>query len=300
MMKPNKTPSRQALVPARLRSLLLTACLLGSNAGSWAQAASPAFSWPGGARAAVSLSYDDALDSQLDHAIPALNALGLKATFYLTLASPVVRQRLPEWRRAAAAGHELGNHTLFHPCSRSAPGRDWVAPHRDLDKISPAQMLEEVQLANAYLHAIDGQSQRTYTAPCTDPLAGGKPYLPAVAGEFLAMKTRVGGVLPSLSALDLADVPTAGPVGSSGAELIAIVEQAAAQGSLASLTFHGIGGDHLSVSREAHQALLQHLAAHPERFWVDSFVNIARHLRAHGLGLKAQAGTEAARSDPGR
>ena len=47
----------------RLRTLLLTACLLGSSAGSWAQAPSPAFSWPGGARAAVSLSYDDALAS---------------------------------------------------------------------------------------------------------------------------------------------------------------------------------------------------------------------------------------------
>ena len=85
-------------------------------------------------------------------------------------------------------------------------------------------------------------------------------------------------------------MPTAGPVGSSGAELIAIVEQAAAQGTLASLTFHGIGGDHLSVSKEAHQALLQHLAAHPERFWVDSFVNIARHLRAQRVGLKFDAG----------
>lgn len=292
--------SLRARVPARMRSLLLTVCWLGSSAISWAQAPSPAFNWPGGARAAVSLSYDDALDSQLDNAIPALNALKLRASFYLTLASPVVRQRLPEWRRAAAAGHELGNHTLFHPCSRSAPGRDWVAPHRDLDKISVAQMREEVQLANAFLYAIDGQTERTYTAPCTDPLAGGQPYLPAVADEFLAMKTQVGGVLPSLAALDLADVPTAGPVGSSGAELIAIVEQAAAQGSLASLTFHGIGGDHLSVSKEAHQALLQHLAAHPERFWVDSFVNIARYVRAQRLGLKAKTTAAAESSSSGR
>ena len=36
------------------------------------------------ARAAVSLAYDDALDSQLDNAIPALDRHGLRATFYLT------------------------------------------------------------------------------------------------------------------------------------------------------------------------------------------------------------------------
>jgi len=283
--KPAGRPKRQAALPRSLsRSLsrsLLPPLLLGW-AGMMSAHGEPAaaFQWPGGARAAVSLSYDDALDSQLDNALPALNAHGFRASFYLTLASPVVSQRLPEWRRAAAAGHELGNHTLFHPCSRSAPGRDWVAPHRDLDKISVAQIREEVQLANAYLQAIDGQSRRTYTAPCTDPLAGGQPYLPAVRGEFVAMKTRVGGVVPSLAALDLGDVATAGPAGVSGAELIAIVRQAADKGTLASITFHGIGGDHLSVSKQAHQALLQHLADHPELYWVDSFVNIASYLQA--------------------
>ncbi|MBY0237507.1 MAG: hypothetical protein K2W93_21185, partial [Burkholderiaceae bacterium] len=41
----------------------------------------------------------------------------------------------------------------------------------------------------------------------------------------------------------------------------------------------GIGGDYLSVSKEAHQALLQHLAANPKLYWVDSFVKIAAHVR---------------------
>ncbi len=243
------------------------------------QARSEPFQWPGGARAAVSLSYDDALPSQLDTALPALNALGLKATFYLTLSSPVVSQRLPEWRRAAAAGHELGNHTLFHPCSRSAPGRDWVAAHRDLDRISVTQLREEILLANAYLHAIDGQTERTFTAPCTDPLAAGQPYLPAIKTDFVGIKSRIGGVAPSMATLDPWDVSTAGPVDASGAALIAIVQEAAAKGTLASITFHGIGGDYLSVSQEAHQALLQHLAAHPKLYWVESFVKIAAHLR---------------------
>jgi len=236
------------------------------------------FKWPGGAKAAVSLSYDDALNSQLDKALPALNAHGLKATFYLTLASEVVAKRLPEWRRAAAQGHELGNHTLYHPCSRSKPGRDWVAPHRDLDKISVAQLREEILLANAYLQAIDGKTERTFTAPCGDLLAAGQPYLPAIRSEFVAIKSRAGGVAPDMASLDPYDVGTAGPDGVSGEALIAIVKEAAAKGTLASITFHGIGGDHLAVSKEAHEALLKHLAANPEVYWVDSFVNIMGHL----------------------
>ncbi len=270
-----------------VRSLVEAVCRMGACALALALPCSPAgaeaFQWPGGARAAVSLSYDDALPTQLDNALPALNALGLKATFYLTLSSPIVGQRLPEWRRAAAAGHELGNHTLFHPCSRSGPGRDWVAPHRDLDRISVAQLREEILLANAYLQAIDGQTERTYTAPCTDPLAAGQPYLPAIRGDFVGIKSRIGGVAPSLATLDPLDVSTAGPVDASAAALIAIVEDAAAKGTLASITFHGIGGDHLSVSKAAHQALLEHLAAHPERYWVESFVKIAKYLKDQSM-----------------
>ena len=49
--------------------------LLALAAGGWlaAEAQAQGFSWPEGRKAAVSLSYDDALDSQLDNAIPALD-----------------------------------------------------------------------------------------------------------------------------------------------------------------------------------------------------------------------------------
>ena len=86
-------------------------------AASWvtaAQSAPTPWVWPHQARAAVSLAYDDALNSQLDFAVPALNRHGLKASFYLTLSSDTVRTRLAAWRTVAAQGHELGNHTLFH------------------------------------------------------------------------------------------------------------------------------------------------------------------------------------------
>src|SRR5687768_4418779 len=109
--------------------LAVLALAIGLQAGlpvARAAERSPAFAWPHGARAAVSLAYDDALDSQLDHALPALDRYGLKASFYLTLSNPAVAGRMEEWRAAARRGHELGNHSLFHQCARSKPGRDWV------------------------------------------------------------------------------------------------------------------------------------------------------------------------------
>lgn len=79
-----------------------------------AAAAPPPFTYPNGAKGAVSLTYDDGLTSQLDHAVPQLDARGLKATFFLTADN--MEGQWDRWRAVAAAGHEMANHTISHPC----------------------------------------------------------------------------------------------------------------------------------------------------------------------------------------
>lgn len=259
----------------------LWACgLLALAAGTACAADRLAFAWPKGERAAVSLAYDDALNSQLDHAIPALNRAGLRGSFYLTLGSEVVSQRLSDWRTAAAAGHELGNHTLFHQCSRAAPDRAWVSADNDLDKISAAQLAAQIRVGNTFLRALDGKTERSFTTPCGDLLAGGQPYLALIKGDFVAIKSVFGGVVPDMTRLDPYAVPVLVPVDLSGAQLIALVKQAAAAGTMINFTFHGIGGDHLSVSTQAHAELLDYLSSHRELYWTDTFLNIMKYVRA--------------------
>lgn len=240
--------------------------------------------WPGGARAAVSLGYDDGLDSHLDHVVPLLNRLGLRATFYLPLSSPSLPRRLADWRAVAAAGHELGNHSLVHPCLGHLPGRGWVQPHRDLARMTAEQARDQVRLANTALQAIDGRTERTYTPPCLDlAAAGGENYVDALAPVFAGMRTRAGGLVPhrdALARLRPAELGTEGIENLSGAELIARVQAAAARGTLVSFTFHGVGAEYLSVSRAAHDELLHHLATHRHLYWTDSAVNVVRQLRA--------------------
>ena len=257
----------------------------------WALAAGPspapapaAFAWPQGAQAAVSLSYDDALASQLDHAVPALDRHGLKASFYLTLSSPVLARRLPEWRALAVSGHELGNHTLFHQCQRSLPGREWVTPERDLDRTSAAQMLEQVRVGNAMLQAVDGRSERTFTLPCGDRLASGVDYLPLLRDDFVAIKAGEGGVVADMHTLDVYSVGVTAPSDVTGAQLIALVEQARARGTMINFTFHGVGGDYLAVSTQAHDELLAYLAAHRRQVWTDTFLHLMAHVKHQQAG----------------
>ncbi len=245
-----------------------------------AQSTAPPMVWPNKARAAVSLAYDDALASQLDFAVPALNRHGLKASFYLTLGGDTVRRRMSEWRRVAAQGHELGNHTLFHQCSRSASDRSWVTPDNDLDTTRAAQLVAQVRLGNTLLQAIDGRQERTFAAPCGDLNASGEPYLGALRSDFVAMKSAFGGVVPDMQTLDPYSVGVEVVSDVTGVQLIALVERAATAGTMINITFHGVGGDYLAVSREAHEELLQYLASHRKIYWTDTFIRIMQFVHA--------------------
>lgn len=240
--------------------------------------AATAFRWPNGAKAAVSLAYDDTLASQLDVALVQLNQHQLKASFYLQLSSPLVGERLDEWRAAAAQGHELGNHTLFHQCSASKSGRSWVAAENNLDNLSAVQLVQQIRLANTMLFAIDGKTERTFTVPCGDELAGGQPYLPLIYDDFVAIKVKPGAIVADMAQLNVHAVEVIVLVGSSGAELIRLVKQAARHGTMVNFTFHGVGGDHLSVSAEAHGQLLAYLAANRDIYWTDTFLNIMQYV----------------------
>jgi peptidoglycan/xylan/chitin deacetylase (PgdA/CDA1 family) len=228
------------------------------------------FNWPNNEALAVSLSYDDALASQLDHALPALNHHGLRGSFYILPNSKVIRERREEWRTLARQGHELGNHSVFHPCRASLPGREWVANHRDLDNYTVDQMKEEISTANTILHAIDGEEERTLTPPCGDRLAGGEDYIPLVSDMFVAIKPlkAVAGFSATWS-----------PTGVTGQQLIDYVRRMEGQTRMVNILFHGVGGDYLSVESDAHGELLQYLSENRDRYWVDSFINIMRYVK---------------------
>lgn len=259
-------------------------------------AAGEDFTWPEGRKAAVSLAYDDALESQLDNAVPALQRHGLKGTFYIVPGREGLQSRLEEWRALAGLGHELGNHSLSHPCSGHGPGREWVQPLHDLDRKTVAQVREEVELADVFLRALDGrEGPRTYTAPCGDSRVSDGNYIDAIADRFVGIKLVGGDVVPDMWKLDPAAVPAAAPSDVTGAQLIALVEEAGRKGTMVGFTFHGIGGDYLSVSSQAHEELLAFLAAHRDRYWTATFLEQMQWVRAQQAAAGAKPASAEAR-----
>ena len=240
-----------------------------------------------GKQCAVVLTYDDALNVHLDKAIPVLDSLGLKATFYLSGFFPGLRQRVGDWGAIAARGHELANHTLFHPCTGNTPGREWVKPDYDLSKYTPARMGDEIRMTNVLLQAMDGKTGRTFAYPCGDTQIGGVPYFAQVAEEFVAARGVHTEFLP-IGQINLDNVGSVVVNGQSGEQLIALVQKAMETHSLLVFLFHGVGGEHnLNVSLSAHRQLLAFLHGHQRQIWIAPFLEVTRHVQDYQRGTKA-------------
>ena len=140
------------------------------------------FPWPEGKRVALSLSFDDGRASQLDVGIPLLDRYGVKATFFVHPSS--VEKRLEGWKRAAASGHEIGNHSLSHPCT----GNFTWSRSNALEEQSLDGMRRELTEANRQIEALLGKKPVSFAYPCGQTFVGRgrdvKSYVPLVAEYF--------------------------------------------------------------------------------------------------------------------
>lgn len=69
----------------------------------------------GGRSAALSLQFDDSMESQIKNALPLLNARRLPATFFINPGQKYYASSRKIWEgEIVKAGHELGNHTFTH------------------------------------------------------------------------------------------------------------------------------------------------------------------------------------------
>lgn len=259
----------------------------------------------------ISLTFDDALPEHLDVAIPLLDRHGLVGSFYVNVGSEAFTGRHRDWAAAAARGHELGNHTIFHP---GVSSKSWVTPGIALDGYNLDRMRKELDVANRILRMLDGRERRSFAFPCSNPWLG-KPgwprrlltrlklhrsrlmgavdryrldfgsrlvdYTPLVRERFVA--ARCGGIAADALQQRPPDWHRVRGVEGDGRSLDALlqsVEAAIARKAWLVFVFHGVsGGHHLSVDRETFDALLDRLCSDP-RVRVRTFIDAATALQA--------------------
>jgi peptidoglycan/xylan/chitin deacetylase (PgdA/CDA1 family) len=229
--------------------------------------------WPGGKAYAVSLTYDDALESQIMNAGPDLDTRGLKATFFLIGSSPTLSSSAAAWKALAAKGHELANHTMHHPCP-SNPGQAFPPKELWLEGYDAKRYAAEMDQCSAVLLGLGVKRPYTFAWPCGAAWVGtGKQDISVLAAQrFYAVRDAWGGIADPRT-VKLQHVPAVGgdrPL----PQMLEDLKKAKAQGGWIVFLFHGVGGDYLTTSNENHRGLLNALAADKDA-WVAPFGKVA-------------------------
>ncbi|ACB75190.1 polysaccharide deacetylase family protein [Opitutus terrae] len=247
--------------------------------------------WPNGAACAVSLSYDDAVPVHHQRVAPLLEQHGLRGTFYLLVRAI---DNVDAWKAVAAHGHELGNHSLFHPCRRDAGNAGWLAKHYDLADYTPGRWRDELAVANAFLALLDGGKPRTFGNTCTHLTIGRgaqeQPMDPILAELFVAARGNITHRLVDPAHPAFTRLGHYVGDGKTFAQLRQEIEAARAQGGWIIYMFHGVGaGTHnLYVDDEEHRQLIEWLDRERGSIWTAPVVEVARHLQAAGGRSAAQ------------
>ena len=238
--------------------------------------------WPNGIKAAVSLSFDDALDSQLNNALPLMNRRSIKGTFYVN-PSRTTRweEQVPKWQAAASTGHEIGNHTTRHPCSCNYGfSKDYCLEQLTLDDISTT--IDEAESILDQLFP-DQRGRRSFCYPCYQSYVGAgstrQSYVPLVAERFSI--ARGGGERTNNPwIIDLSYTWAQDVSGFSGRQLIDYVEEAIDLHNWAILCMHGVGAEHLAVSTEALTEIVDYLAENRDTLWTDTVFEIGTYIKS--------------------
>ena len=240
-------------------------------------AASQKFDWPEGKRVAVSLTFDDARLSQADVGIPILDSYGLRATFYVTTSR--LEERLAAWKEAVANGHEIGNHSMRHPCTGNFP---W-ARGKALEDYTLAEMAAELAEADVEIERLLGVRPMSFAYPCGQKYIGRgqdvHSYVPLVARRFLTGHGWRDEGANDPSFCDLAQLMAMELDGLSFEQLKVLIDNAAAQGAWLVLAGHEIGSSGRQTVRVDTLRAFCEYAQDPENgLWVDTVANVARYV----------------------
>lgn len=219
-----------------------------------------------------------------ERAAPLLEANGLRGTFFLKIAGDPI-QHPDKWRELAGRGHELGNHTLFHPCRRTRARHSWLNGSFDLRDYTPFRLQQELRVANGFLQLLDGARERTYAYTCFDPFIGRrwnrKPISNLIRSDFVAARGERSETPTAISlSLDLFNIGACQADGRTLEEICGKIRSARDQSAWLTYVIHGIdAGTHPSfIEADVHAKLMAWLSGQPE-IWVAPFIDVARRVR---------------------
>lgn len=237
----------------------------------------PVFVWPEGKKMGLSLTFDDARLSQADKGIPLLDKYGVKGTFYVSVNS--MFQRMEKWRAAVRNGHEVGNHSMAHPCTGNF---SWTVG-RELENYTLDRMEEELLTASQIIKDSLGIDAVSFAYPCGQTFVGKglntKSYIPVVASLFESGRGWLDEGPNDPAVCDMAQLTGMELDGKSFDEIKKLIDSAKSTGKWLILAGHemNVSGNQTSLLATL-EAICAYAMDPANEIWIDNVHQIASYI----------------------
>lgn len=236
------------------------------------------FSWPDGKSMAISLTFDDARLSQVDMGIPVMDKHNVKGTFYL--APDAMVQRIDGWKAAIQNGHEVGNHSLIHPCT----GNFLWAREKALEEYSLISMGLELDSASNSIEQYLGVKPVSFAYPCGQTYVERgletQSYVPLIAARFSTGRTWLDEAPNDPAYCDLSQLTGMELDGKSFQDIKALIDTAKKYGSWLILAGHEMddGGFQTSLLTTI-DSICAYAMDPANGIWIDGVKSIGDYVR---------------------
>jgi GH35 family endo-1,4-beta-xylanase/peptidoglycan/xylan/chitin deacetylase (PgdA/CDA1 family) len=259
------------------------------------------FTWPEGKKMALSLTFDDARLSQIDTGIPLLDKYGVKATFYISPGS--MMKRSGKWKTAMLNGHDIGNHSVYHPCS----GNFTWSRNKALEEYTLQKMMTELDSANRLIKEMLGVHPVSFAYPCGQTFIGRginvQSYVPLIAFLFESGRGWLNEAPNDPAYCDLSQLNAAELDGKSFEQVLKLIETAKTDGDWLILAGHEMNEEGFQTSQlKTIEAICQYAKDPANGIWIDNVRNIASYVEQQRLDesiAKNRKGEIIVRARPG-
>jgi hypothetical protein len=236
------------------------------------------FQWPEGKVMALSLTFDDARLSQADKGIPLLDSFGVKATFFISPDN--LLKRIDSWKEALKNGHEIGNHTVVHPCSGNF---EW-SRHKALEDYTLETMVNELDSASEFIEKNLGVWPVSFAYTCGQTFIGRgvntQSFIPVISLFFESGRGWRNEGANDPVFCDMANLTAIELDGKSAEEAIQLIDSARSKGQWLILAGHEMdkGGNQTSLLSTI-EAICRYASDPSNGIWIDTVHNIAAYIR---------------------
>ena len=230
-----------------------------------------------GKKAAISLTFDDARYSQADTGVAFLNHYGIKATFFVVPSS--VEERLNGWKKATASGHEIGNHTITHPCT----GNFLWSKNHALENYNLDSIKNELTKCNEGVEELLGVKPEVFAYPCGQKFVGRdtntKSYVPLISQMFLLGRGWRDEAMNDAAFCDMAQISGIEMDGKNFDEILPLIEEAKNTGQWLVLAGHEMGDSGVQTTRFAMlKQLIEYVQDPANEIWIAPAGTIAKYI----------------------